>query len=81
MLEGSGDVWRGHGGEAHRQDAIRAGDSIRIPVGTAFQFRAGTDGDLKLLLTTMPPWPGSGEAVHVPGAFENAAAVGPRGRR
>jgi|GEM_PF-325551 len=76
VLEGSGEVWRGRDGEAHRQDAIRAGDSIRIPVGVAFQFRAGADGDLKLLLTTMPPWPGAQEAVRVPGVFDKASGGG-----
>ena len=76
VLEGSGEVWRGRDGEAHRRDAIRAGDSLRIPVGTAFQFRAGVGGDLKLLLTTMPPWPGPQEAVQVPGAFDKASGGG-----
>jgi mannose-6-phosphate isomerase-like protein (cupin superfamily) len=77
VLEGSGEVWRGRDGQAHRRDTIRVGDSIRIPVGAAFQFRAGDDGDLKLLLTTMPPWPGPQEAVQVPGAFDKPSSGGP----
>jgi mannose-6-phosphate isomerase-like protein (cupin superfamily) len=76
VLQGSGEVWRGRDGEPHRRDAVRAGDSIRIPGGTAFQFRAGAGGDLKLLLTTMPPRPGPQEAVQVPGAFDEASAGG-----
>jgi mannose-6-phosphate isomerase-like protein (cupin superfamily) len=74
VLEGSGEIWRGRAGEPHRVDSVRAGDSIRIPVDTQFQFRANAGTDLKLLLATMPPWPGEQEAVAVSGGF--AAAVG-----
>ena len=69
VLEGAGEVGRGREGEAHRRDAIRAGNSIRIPVGTSFQFCAAPGGDLKLLLITMPPWPGAHEAVQAPGGI------------
>jgi mannose-6-phosphate isomerase-like protein (cupin superfamily) len=62
VLEGVGEIWRARDGEA-RTDAISRGDSFRIPVGTSFQFRASAASDLKLLLATMPPWPGSQEAV------------------
>jgi mannose-6-phosphate isomerase-like protein (cupin superfamily) len=76
VLEGAGEVWRGRDGEAHRRDAIQAGDSIRIPVGTAFQFRAAPGGDLKLLLSTTPCWPGEHEAVQAPGVFDKISNGG-----
>jgi mannose-6-phosphate isomerase-like protein (cupin superfamily) len=74
VLEGGGEVWRQRAGEPPRIDAVCAGDSLRIPVDTQFQFRAVAT-DLKLLLATMPPWPGAHEAVAGTGGF--AAAVGP----
>jgi mannose-6-phosphate isomerase-like protein (cupin superfamily) len=63
VLEGTCEIWRGRDDEPHRHDQIRAGDSLRIPVDTTFQFRAAPGSDLKLLLATMPPWPGAQEAV------------------
>lgn len=69
VLDGSGEVWRERSGEPPRVDAVRAGDSIRIPVETTFQFRASEAIDLKLLLATMPRWPGAQEAVAVTGGF------------
>lgn len=62
VLSGQGQIWRWRSDEDMRIDDLREGDSISIPVGTAFQFRASESADLKLLLATMPPWPGSGEA-------------------
>jgi mannose-6-phosphate isomerase-like protein (cupin superfamily) len=64
VLDGEGEIRRQRGTEI-RQDLVRQGDSIRIPVDTVFQFRAAKHSDLKLLLTTMPPWPGKAEAVRV----------------
>lgn len=69
VLEGSGEIWRGREGEPERVDALSVGDSVRIPVGTAFQFRASPHRALKLLLATMPPWPGPEEAVPCAGGF------------
>jgi len=66
VLEGQGEIWRERAGE-ERVDQIRIGDSVRIPVGTSFQFRAAASANLKLLLATMPPWPGPQEAVQVQG--------------
>jgi mannose-6-phosphate isomerase-like protein (cupin superfamily) len=74
VLEGSGEVWRQRTGEAYRIDSVRAGDSIHIPVDTQFQFRANADTALKLLLATMPPWPGEKEAVAVSGGFAASVA-------
>jgi hypothetical protein len=63
--KGDGEIWRHRAGESARVDVVRAGDSVRIPVDTAFQFQTASTGDLTLLLATMPPWPGGQEAVAV----------------
>ncbi len=70
VLEGAGEVWRGREGEPPRIDPVAAGDSLRIPVGVAFQFRAGNGGALKLLLATIPRWPGAKEAVAAVGGLD-----------
>lgn len=68
VLEGEGEIWRARD-EDTRIDALRRGDSVRIPVGFSFQFRAGEHADLKLLLATMPRWPGPQEAVPAEGEW------------
>jgi mannose-6-phosphate isomerase-like protein (cupin superfamily) len=78
VLEGAGEIRRGRNGEPERRDALRAGDSVRIPVGVTFQFRASAGSDLKLLLSTMPAWPGTAEAVPEPGRFEDPVSGGRR---
>ncbi len=65
VLEGDGELWRAKDGEPPRTDKISVGDSLRIPVGTSFQFRTTSESDLKLLLATMPRWPCPEEAVSV----------------
>lgn len=70
VLEGSGQIWRGRPGEGGEALSVRPGDSLRIPVGTAFQFRASPDAPLKLLLATVPAWPGPDEAVPAKGGFD-----------
>jgi mannose-6-phosphate isomerase-like protein (cupin superfamily) len=42
--------------------ALRSGTSVGIPVRTAFQFRCTGADPLRLLLLTMPQWPGAAEA-------------------
>ncbi len=68
VLKGEGEIWRSRD-EEDRTDTVTVGDSIRIPVGTSFQFRAANACDLKLLLATMPPWPGPQEAVPTEGKW------------
>lgn len=68
VLEGEGEVWRRHrDGEA--TVAVAPGTSLTIPPGTAFQFRATGPGPLRLLIVTMPPWPGPQEAVPAEGIW------------
>ena len=71
ILEGIGEIWRAQDGET-RIDPIEAGDSLRIPTGVSFQFKACDDGPLKILLATMPPWPGAEEAIPAEGGWPSA---------
>lgn len=66
VLAGQGEMWRKQGS---REEIVplQAGVCLTIPVGTHFQFRASGTAALAVLGVTMPPWPGDGEAVIVPG--------------
>lgn len=67
VLEGAGDVWLR--APAHTAGATRAvahGDSVVIPTGWDFQFRATGAEPLRFLCFTSPPWPGDEEAEPVP---------------
>ena len=66
FLEGQGQVWRKLG---EREEVVDAspGVSLTIPAGAHFQFRNSGDAPLRIVLTTMPPWPGDSEAYRVPG--------------
>jgi mannose-6-phosphate isomerase-like protein (cupin superfamily) len=46
------------------------GVAITIPIGTHFQFRSVSLKPLIAVGTTMPPWPGDGEAFAVAGIWE-----------
>jgi mannose-6-phosphate isomerase-like protein (cupin superfamily) len=48
---------------------VEARVCVTIPLGTHFQFRSLGDEPLVALAATMPPWPGDGEAVVVPGRW------------
>ncbi len=45
------------------------GVSLSIPVGVHFQFRATGERPLRLVIVTMPPWPGEDEAYRVAGRW------------
>ncbi|MBS12550.1 MAG: hypothetical protein CME19_13210 [Gemmatimonadetes bacterium] len=64
---GSGEMWR-KDGEGEQVVELIEGTSLTIPVGTHFQFRAGSEG-LQAVGVTMPPWPGEDEAVFVEGVW------------
>ena len=68
FLEGTGQVWRRFGDEERVVD-VAPGASLSIPVGAHFQFRTTGDGPLRILIVTMPPWPGEDEAYRVPGRW------------
>jgi mannose-6-phosphate isomerase-like protein (cupin superfamily) len=68
FLEGTGQVWRRFGDEERVVD-VAPGASLSIPVGAHFQFRTTGDDPLRILIVTMPPWPGENEAYRVPGRW------------
>ena len=68
VLTGAGAMWRSCD-DFGTVTALVPGVCLTIPVGTAFQFRAGPDAPLVAVAITMPPWPGADEAVFVEGAW------------
>ena len=61
-ISGKGQVWRKQGNVEAVVD-FSPGVSLSIPTGTTFQFRSTGDDPLCILITSIPPWPGSGEAI------------------
>lgn len=64
ILGGEGELWR----RTEEQEEIvhlRAGVSVTIPLGTAFQCRTLGGESLRFIMCTTPPWPGHDEAVLV----------------
>ena len=60
--EGRGQVWRcPQESEADPID-VGPGDTLVVPTGWRFQFRAAPDSVLRFLCFTPPPWPGPDEA-------------------
>ena len=55
---------------------ISPGVAVTIPLGAAFQFRAGDTAPLAFLAVTMPPWPGMDEAVAVEGPWTPTVPAG-----
>jgi mannose-6-phosphate isomerase-like protein (cupin superfamily) len=61
ILGGEGELWR----RTQIQEEIvrlRAGVSVTIPLGAAFQFRTLGNEPLRFIMCTTPPWPGHDEA-------------------
>ena len=52
--------------------ALEPGVCLTIPQGVHFQFRALGDDPLRALGVTMPPWPGTDEAIVVTGPWPTA---------
>ena len=84
VTSGRGEMWRRQGGDEGADGdaeegacegadesvvALVPGLCLTIPLGTRFQFRAAADRALEAVAITMPPWPGDGEAVEVPGPW------------
>ena len=76
IVSGRGSIWRRQDG-LERIEALGPGMSLSIPLGTAFQFRAEPGEPLFFVAITMPPWPGVGEALPVPGPWAPTVAAGP----
>jgi mannose-6-phosphate isomerase-like protein (cupin superfamily) len=68
-------MWRRQG---DREEIVRLepGVCLTIPLGTHFQFRSLGPGPLAAVAVTMPPWPGAGEAVLVPGPWPSTERPG-----
>jgi mannose-6-phosphate isomerase-like protein (cupin superfamily) len=69
FLEGNGEIWRKLN-DRERIDKVSAGSSINIPVGTSFQFRNIGSTFLKIVITSIPAWPGASEAIPVEGKWQ-----------
>jgi mannose-6-phosphate isomerase-like protein (cupin superfamily) len=69
ILEGQGELWRDNGSQSSVTKLV-PGTAIDIPVGTSFQYRNITDGDLKFICIAMPPWPGESEATIIQGLWQ-----------
>jgi mannose-6-phosphate isomerase-like protein (cupin superfamily) len=69
FLSGEGEICRSDG--THDDTTpVSAGVCATIPVGTTFQFRAASGGQLAAIAITMPPCPGEDEAEIVVGKWE-----------
>jgi mannose-6-phosphate isomerase-like protein (cupin superfamily) len=68
IVAGRGEIWRKQG--QHEETLLlEPGVCFTIPLGTHFQFRASATEAFSAIGTTMPPWPGKGEAVEVAGPW------------
>ena len=66
VLAGAGEVWlRAPGQAGSKTRSVASGDTVVIPTGWDFQFRATGDGPLRFVCFTSPPWPGEQEAIPV----------------
>lgn len=59
VLEGDGEVWRE---DVEATVRVNPGSCLTIMPKKSFQFRNLGDGPLRILISTMPPWPGPHEA-------------------
>ena len=71
VVAGAGEMWTDDG-TASGVVTLRAGLSLHLPSGMAFQFRTVGQVALEAVGVTMPPWPldGSDEAMVVTGPWE-----------
>jgi mannose-6-phosphate isomerase-like protein (cupin superfamily) len=75
VTAGRGHVWRCPPGGRAEPIEVRPGDTLVIPTGWSFQFRAAPETDLRFLCFTSPPWPGADEAEPAaPGGLGPATA-------
>jgi mannose-6-phosphate isomerase-like protein (cupin superfamily) len=70
FLGGRGEMWRKKG-EQEEIVAVEPGVCLTIPLGTKFQFRSFGYEPLAMVVVTMPPWPGPGEACEVNGKWNS----------
>lgn len=70
VIEGRGQVWRKFGKQENVND-VGPGVCLTFPLGTHFQFRNIGSQPLRIIIATMPPWPGPQEAVKVDGHWKS----------
>jgi mannose-6-phosphate isomerase-like protein (cupin superfamily) len=76
FLRGTGEMWR-RAGDHEQVIAVSDGVCVTIPLGTQFQFRVTGEDPLTAIGVTIPPWPGTGEAVIVSGPWQPTVEPGP----
>ena len=66
---GVGEFWIKKG-DQEEVYSVHKGSVVSLPKGTLFQFRnTSSDEALEMVIVTMPPWPGEGEAIKVNGKW------------
>lgn len=73
VISGRGEMWRKQAGQ-EEVVALEPGVCLTIPPHTHFQFRASATEGVAAIGVTMPPWPGSSEALFVQGRWEPSVA-------
>ena len=73
VLSGRAEIWRAVD-DSEQVVAVAAGDSLTIPAGTRFQFRALGDESFEFLMCTIPPWTDASEAVYTDGIWTGTPA-------
>ena len=68
FIGGRGEFWRRRG-EREEVVGVSPGVCLTVPQGTHFQFRNTGEEPLVSLIATVPPWPGSREAMPVEGRW------------
>ena len=66
---GKGEIWRSQN-SVEKILPLSPGVSLTIPLNTCFQFRNIDSEPLKLIIATMPPWPGDSEIYEVQGPWK-----------
>jgi len=69
FVQGRGKLWRRDAIGEERIDEVGPGAALVIEPGTSFQFRNIGDGPMRVVITTIPPWPAGDEAEPVPGRW------------
>lgn len=73
VVSGEAEIWRSNGAD-QAAETVRAGASLAIPCGTAFQYRTIGAEPFCFIMSTIPSWPGDDEAVPVKGIWADDAA-------
>jgi mannose-6-phosphate isomerase-like protein (cupin superfamily) len=69
VLDGKGQLWRKLGATEETVN-LTTGTCVTIPTGATFQFRSDGEQPLRMLMLTIPPWPGTDEAVAAEGTWK-----------